>query len=626
MKKRPASFNLFKSKDDGVPLSFVRIEEAIGGVISQFSPPQERHSTQTSPVTMRTSLNLSTRTEVYLSDDINLPPQIRKRNMVINEIINTERSYVEDLDIIIQIFLIPFKESKLLTDSVVYEIFSNVEALVGIHQDIAAQMEEDARKSNGSGLGDIFVKKSDHLRFYSLFCSNQKRSTNIVDKLQLQNNKVKDLLRRCESNPVCRSLPLGSFLIKPVQRICKYPLLLRELIKVTPTGSSEHAQLLEAQQKIDLVLAEVNEQTGEDENREKLLELQSRFEEGTSLVTFNRRLLKMTTLKEVTGPFRTLEKFKYLLFSDALMRAAVKITGKLAVREVILMEHLSVLRADKPTDIVFKNSANNNITIASAKTQELREEWFSAVTKAKQFSLQLQLKRRNTVAIGNHSYHPPELHVKTSQPEPETPAVRMRCQTTIGRMGQLRRATRDRKRRLSHEPPQRDDHLYQTFSCHYKDKRYVRLLSHKDKTVSLLDLNQFIEEKFGISNLIIRYKDDENDLITIVKQEDLDIAILDFRVESFFLFCEPETILKKNATLTRHRYHLHWCSEFLSSLYFCSIALSGVYNCGSALRLRGHPVKALNGFVCTNKIEIIWPVVVLSDVSASPCLTVSYSG
>ena len=57
---------------------------------------------------------------------------------------------------------------------------------------------------------------------------------------------------------------LGSFLIKPVQRILKYPLLLQELLKLTdiPQNSGEkgeHTDLISAVKVIQEVANDINE-------------------------------------------------------------------------------------------------------------------------------------------------------------------------------------------------------------------------------------------------------------------------------------------------------------------------------------------------------------------------------
>eukprot|EP00122_Pirum_gemmata_P003274 Pgem_evm1s2961 len=51
-----------------------------------------------------------------------------------------------------------------------------------------------------------------------------------IQRLAMVENSrgFKEFLRNCAALPVCRNLDLGSFLLMPVQRICKYPLLLRE--------------------------------------------------------------------------------------------------------------------------------------------------------------------------------------------------------------------------------------------------------------------------------------------------------------------------------------------------------------------------------------------------------------
>jgi hypothetical protein len=50
-------------------------------------------------------------------------------------------------------------------------------------------------------------------------------------------------VQKAQNKPQCRKLDLKSFLIKPVQRICQYPLLLQELLKHTPDAHQDRANV-----------------------------------------------------------------------------------------------------------------------------------------------------------------------------------------------------------------------------------------------------------------------------------------------------------------------------------------------------------------------------------------------
>jgi hypothetical protein len=83
----------------------------------------------------------------------------------------------------------------------------------------------------------------------------------------------------------CRSkmhskLELQDFLIKPVQRICKYPLLLTELLKSTPLGSLDHQELTDALSRCKELVSKINDQKKWAENERKKELLLGRLQPG----------------------------------------------------------------------------------------------------------------------------------------------------------------------------------------------------------------------------------------------------------------------------------------------------------------------------------------------------------
>jgi len=62
---------------------------------------------------------------------------------------------------------------------------------------------------------------------YKVYCANQQTSLNTVEEQKKKNPQFKHYLEVCHTDSRCEGLFLQSFLIKPIQRVCKYPLLLR---------------------------------------------------------------------------------------------------------------------------------------------------------------------------------------------------------------------------------------------------------------------------------------------------------------------------------------------------------------------------------------------------------------
>ena len=93
--------------------------------------------------------------------------------------------------------------------------------------------------------------QKDYLRVYSTYCSNQQTSHDIMQKLLKKEKKFESFLQYTYARPECQGLDLGSFMIKPIQRICKYPLLMKELLKQTDAAHEEYQQTKDALQAIE---------------------------------------------------------------------------------------------------------------------------------------------------------------------------------------------------------------------------------------------------------------------------------------------------------------------------------------------------------------------------------------
>jgi hypothetical protein len=76
----------------------------------------------------------------------------------------------------------------------------------------------------------------------------------------------------------CHLQDIHSYLIKPFQRITRYPLLLRELLKHTSKSTQDYQHLLDSMTRIDAIVKEANEEKRVIDSVIKMIEIQKAFE------------------------------------------------------------------------------------------------------------------------------------------------------------------------------------------------------------------------------------------------------------------------------------------------------------------------------------------------------------
>ncbi len=185
-----------------------------------------------------------------------MSPRLMRVELVVNELIQTEKAYVGDLDTLISVFLFSCKH--VLNTQELLDVFCNVEALKMLHDTILSEMQKEALKAPAEqNWGAIFAKHVNAFRHeYQLYTKNQDRSHAVRAELEKTNSGFKDVLSKAYQMPQVKRLDLKGFLIKPVQRICKYPLLLRELSKAMDGAG---VQNLEAKRSLGTAMHDMSD-------------------------------------------------------------------------------------------------------------------------------------------------------------------------------------------------------------------------------------------------------------------------------------------------------------------------------------------------------------------------------
>ncbi|EDV39010.2 uncharacterized protein Dana_GF25091, isoform D [Drosophila ananassae] len=192
-----------------------------------------------------------------------------ERKEIITEIVETEEKYGRDLQIILEEFCHPMLVAGLLTQEQLSAIFLNTEDLLENNQTLAERMRDALDMSLEQGdddlltvnIGRIFLDFTQMLHAFESYCVRQAGASLLLANLEKEKELLRIFLKVSQmENAVLRRMNLNSFLMVPVQRVTKYPLLLARLYKVTPNHLDGRDLLKQAQEKIELHLNHINQE------------------------------------------------------------------------------------------------------------------------------------------------------------------------------------------------------------------------------------------------------------------------------------------------------------------------------------------------------------------------------
>lgn len=320
------------------------------------------------------------------------------RDRVAQEILSTERVYVEHLEFMFKHILQPLRtaveaNNPILTDNEIRLIFSETEVLLNYNRLLLVQLEQRVLKWNvHQCLGDIFLQIAGYLKIYSQYVSHYNEAMRVLTECKKQKpfRKFLDELKKKSHDLEHRGLE--DYLIRPVQRIPRYHLLLQDLVRHTTPDHPDYANLHAASQKVQAVAEYMNEKKREAENIMKVTEIQEMIDgEFEPLARPHRRFIKESQLQEVTKGTTRKHNVVVFLFNDLLVITKPQGSSllsrnklpKLLFTTMFKLAGSHVVALDDtpgfPNGFVFSRQVSKRTVTLLASTKELRDEWVTEI-------------------------------------------------------------------------------------------------------------------------------------------------------------------------------------------------------------------------------------------------------
>jgi len=248
----------------------------------------------------------------YTSSKEYISKKREQRRLLIAEFRSTEETYLDGLNQLNSEWIEPLGDLPYIKKHY-QNLWSNIVAIRMLHGTILPMLQQN------DNVGKVILQHADYFKVYVEFISQYPSILQTLDEAQKKNKAV----RKFFEQKADEGLSVSTLLITPIQRIPRYSLLLKELVKVggqlgKHMNKKQHASEMEAQQKIDEIAHHLNESKRAIENSTLFLKVSHRIRgRGTSLWSPTRRYIDEMKFKVQTGGIFGRNKANTLfLFSD----------------------------------------------------------------------------------------------------------------------------------------------------------------------------------------------------------------------------------------------------------------------------------------------------------------------
>ncbi|XP_067101745.1 rho guanine nucleotide exchange factor 17-like [Osmerus mordax] len=291
-------------------------------------------------------------------------PRVDMRRHVVMTLLDTEQSYVESLRTLIQGYMRPLKQpdsGSLVDPSLVDEMFYQIPEILEHHEHFLEQVSGCVSQwHDRQTVGHILIQsfsKEILANIYSAYIDNflnAKDAVRIAKEAKPAFHKFLEQSMRENKEKQA----LGDLMIKPVQRIPRYELLVKDLLKHTSEDHPDHPFLLDAQRDIKRLAERINKgrRSAEEVERETrvMQEIEAHIEGVEHILNPQRKFVRQEMVMEAKTVGGKKDRSLFL-FSDLLICTTLKRkSGSLRRSSMSLYSAASVIDTSSKYKFLWK--------------------------------------------------------------------------------------------------------------------------------------------------------------------------------------------------------------------------------------------------------------------------------
>uniref|UniRef100_A0A8C1HCV6 Rho guanine nucleotide exchange factor 9 n=1 Tax=Cyprinus carpio carpio TaxID=630221 RepID=A0A8C1HCV6_CYPCA len=299
------------------------------------------------------------------------------RANVINEIMSTERHYIKHLKDICEGYLRQCrKRIDMFNDDQLKVIFGNIEDIYRFQMGFVRDLEKqyNIEEPHLSEIGPCFLEHQDGFWIYSEYCNNHLDACMELSKL-MKDGRYQHFFEACRLLQQMIDIAIDGFLLTPVQKICKYPLQLAELLKYTGQDHSDYRYVAAALAVMRNVTQQINERKRRLENIDKIAQWQASVLdwEGDDILDRSSELIYTGEMSWIYQPYGRSQQRVFFLFDHQLVLCKKDLIRRdiLYYKGRIDMDRYTVRDAIDGRDDDFNVSVKNAFKLHNRDSEEL---------------------------------------------------------------------------------------------------------------------------------------------------------------------------------------------------------------------------------------------------------------